>query len=329
MAAGYKITIKDRGLRRLAAKVHSGSQAKIEVGILEKQGQYDYADPSGREGKKIIDIANATEFGTPTSPARSFVRGYADKHRKDILSIIRVNLTRAISGDLSIEDAYREAGQAMESGMVQFVMDRGEGSYAENADYTVKKKGSDIPNVDSGQLLSAISYRVSLKTKELLALEAHAQVLGRASAKADRKAKKAQKAASRAQKRADRAEAKYQKIVRKNAKTEARRAQIRARLKTQAERAAKRAEKSQKHYEKVVKQGQKRVSAARIRALHASSRAYRASVKNSNAFVKMSKAMTKAEKAAVKATKAAVRYGRVIAKSNRAYRNSVRKQGKK
>jgi hypothetical protein len=105
----------------------------------------------------VGEIAAIHEFGLGTAPRRSFLADWADEKRDEI-NAIAVKAGRAVArGTLTGEDALEQIG-AWAVGSIQERM-------ASNippplAPATIKRKGSSVALIDTGQLRSSISYRV-------------------------------------------------------------------------------------------------------------------------------------------------------------------------
>lgn len=162
---GYKIQVRDKGLKDLIQRVHRGGKAVVSVGILAKDGAEPHEVPEGSTAQPttVIEVAEAMEFGTSNAPARPFVRNYADLHGAEVIPIVRDLLRAVIKSKLDPRQAYNQLGLHLQGGLQQFVADEGEGTYSGNAASTIAKKGSSVPLIDTGQLRQAISYKVSMR----------------------------------------------------------------------------------------------------------------------------------------------------------------------
>ncbi len=59
-----------------------------------------------------------------------------------------------------LQDTLKQIGTFVQTGMKEFIMNKGEGTYPPNTAYTVKKKGGNIPLFDTGRLIDTIKYKV-------------------------------------------------------------------------------------------------------------------------------------------------------------------------
>lgn len=172
MAAKTKLKIlKDdsKGLSKLK-RVLKNSDKVVYVGILSKDGTN--AHPSKDEnGLTLLDVAIRNEFGYRKNgkkiPRRSFLRDWVAQKRKEIQARL-------------VGEAKKMVAQAGLTGLtpahIKAVLERtglwAQGSIQQrisnripppNAPYTIWKKGSDVPLIDTGQLRSSISYKVEKK----------------------------------------------------------------------------------------------------------------------------------------------------------------------
>jgi len=131
----------DAFLRRLE-RLHN---TKILVGIL------------GEEDSEILLRANANEFGTSIIPERPFIRGAFDKYGKDIGRFSEQLIAKYIDGEMDFEVMTGTIGEYAVSKIRRYMVDL---KTPPNAPSTIKQKKSSNPLIDTGQLLSSISYKV-------------------------------------------------------------------------------------------------------------------------------------------------------------------------
>ena len=114
----------------------------------------------------VLEVATYHEFGLGV-PQRSFIRGYADKHRRDSIEFAKKRVANIIK-NADVEGAQQlldVLGLRARGGMQVFIANRGEGTYPALAPATVarRKANSDVPLFDTGQLRSSIAYAVRSK----------------------------------------------------------------------------------------------------------------------------------------------------------------------
>lgn len=164
--------IKDEGnIKEIIERLEELSNMHVVVGILSKAG-----------GDMLL-IANVHEFGadipvtdkmrgffrykfgislkpSTTSikiPERSFIRSGLDNKGNKILADGEKLLEQVLDGNLSAKNYYELLGQVAAQSIQEFVR---AGISPKNAGLTISQKGSSSPLIDTGQLLSSITYEV-------------------------------------------------------------------------------------------------------------------------------------------------------------------------
>lgn len=151
------MTVKDidHGYKSLMQSVDALRDAKVTVGIGEREGSARYEN-----GVSVIDVAVWNEFGTANAPARSFIRGWFDASqteiKKRLLAMLTDNIRKRASAQ-QLLDGLDRLGEWMVSRVKERIYD---GIPPPNAPSTVKKKGINIPLIDTGLLFSSITYTV-------------------------------------------------------------------------------------------------------------------------------------------------------------------------
>lgn len=105
----------------------------------------------------LLEVAVVHEFGAGPVPQRSFIRATIDERRADIEAEM-ANLARGVvSGKIDGRGALDLLGQKV-AGWCQARIAAGIAPALKPA--TIRRKGSSTPLVDTGQLRSAITWRV-------------------------------------------------------------------------------------------------------------------------------------------------------------------------
>jgi hypothetical protein len=152
---------RDLGWRKIleAARAAAGS-SYAKVGVLaddEKGGLH-------RDGAKlsVAEIAVVLEYGTEDGhiPARSFVRATIDLLRDELIATsARLLVQVVLDRSMSVERALNILGLRGVTAIKQRITS-GDGIPPPNAPSTIRAKGSSRPLVDTGLLLSAITWAV-------------------------------------------------------------------------------------------------------------------------------------------------------------------------
>lgn len=99
----------------------------------------------------VAQVASYNEFGTNKNPSRPFIRGTYERRRQDIIDQTAKFLYRDPENVLSHVGLY----------VVSLIQEEiRKGIAPENSKYTVERKGSSKPLIDTGQLINSITYKV-------------------------------------------------------------------------------------------------------------------------------------------------------------------------
>ncbi len=158
MASGVKV--KDRGLDALTRKLAKiGKGYSLTVGVHAAEGGAPHAAPEGGKAAPmtLIDVATANEYGINV-PERSFIRDWADQHEarnRDSLRKVGITILR---GTYDVETGFSRLGIVFQGEIQARIV---AGIAPENAESTIKKKGSSTPLVNTGQLKASILWKVT------------------------------------------------------------------------------------------------------------------------------------------------------------------------
>ena len=148
-----KVSSKDHGYKKLLkAWERASGKASVTVGIHEEDG-----GAGTSRGATVIQVANWAEFGTETSPPRPFVSSAFDATE----AATAKSLQHIAEGVGTKKFTRSEGRNFLGEGLVEEYKARITASvYAPNAPRTVQLKGSAVPLVEKGLLLSSIKYKV-------------------------------------------------------------------------------------------------------------------------------------------------------------------------
>lgn len=110
----------------------------------------------------VLEIANIHEFGAPAAgiPARSFIRGWFAERQAFIQQTLVSRMRAAVAGKITAQQALDQMVLAFEGDVKRRIAQRIPPPLAES---TIKRKGSSVPLIDSGQLRNAIRAKVEVK----------------------------------------------------------------------------------------------------------------------------------------------------------------------
>jgi hypothetical protein len=162
VSAKAKFTDKDRGWAELFRRATNGS-FDLKVGVLADSGK------GGATHKEsdltVAQIATIMEFGTEDKsvPARPAFRQTFEAERERMFQISRDLIKAFVEGKMTAERAANQMGRALSSAVKKTISS---GSVRPDIEQSTKQaKGSDVPLIDSRQLLNAITWKVTMKGK--------------------------------------------------------------------------------------------------------------------------------------------------------------------
>jgi hypothetical protein len=149
------ITVKDHGAIAMLSRLLEGGALK--VGVLAEDAAEQHEDEDGEpSGLTVGEIAEIHEFGLGSVPRRSFLAGWADEEADKIKTVITRGGQALARGKLSSIDQLLEQIGTWAVGSIQARM--ATSIPPPNAPLTIKRKGSSVTLIDTGQLRASISY---------------------------------------------------------------------------------------------------------------------------------------------------------------------------
>lgn len=128
--------------------------ADLEVRIGFQAGEAEY------EGVDLCEIAAYNELGTVHTPSRPFIRDSVENHMDEISTNIAGWCKKIVRGEMQAHEMMMNIGM-MQKGLIQQSIT--EGGFEPNSPETIRRKGSDVPLVDSGQMRQAVNYLIVQK----------------------------------------------------------------------------------------------------------------------------------------------------------------------
>lgn len=159
MARRNTVTDKDRGARRVVAAATSmAGPIALNVGVQGKEGGAKHnvrtADGVKQGAQTVAEVAAAHELGLGV-PERSWLRGWFDEHQAEIQEDLRKVARGVLLGRFSREEGLEILGVKY-VGQIQVRM--ATSIPPPNDPETIKRKGSSVTLIDTGQLRSAVTY---------------------------------------------------------------------------------------------------------------------------------------------------------------------------
>lgn len=136
----------------------------VKVGILGESAKRTQGGINNAEIGFVNEFGKMT--GHPKIPARSFLRMPLSMHFMDKVkekkSLSSKEFEKAITNGKA-DDFARKVGLVAEEVIQEAFSTNGYGNWKPNAPYTVEKKGSSSPLIDTGQLRRSITSRIDKK----------------------------------------------------------------------------------------------------------------------------------------------------------------------
>lgn len=138
-------TEKGLGLSDLMHTLAKANGMGVKVGVLG--------------GGQLVDIALIHELGAPKAgiPERSFLRSTFEAKAKQLGKLAEQMAKKALEGQ-GVEQSLNLIGTYLAAEIKKTIVNR---IAPANADSTIARKGSDVPLVDTGQLINSITYTVA------------------------------------------------------------------------------------------------------------------------------------------------------------------------
>lgn len=141
---------RDNGARRLLEQIRAIKGAAVDVGVLGQKAAEDHG------GLTVGDVATFHEFGIGV-PERSFVRNYVDRSKAAAQTLAR-RCAEAVARGVPAEAALNIIGMSHAAAIQEVIAD---GIDPPLAPETIKRKGSSVPLIDTGQLRASVTWRIA------------------------------------------------------------------------------------------------------------------------------------------------------------------------
>jgi hypothetical protein len=163
---------RDRGYRRLVADLRDMhlKGMGVEVGIREEKGAIPYERDAfevdgatvSTPGATLVQVAAVHEFGSRDGriPERSWLRAPFDRHRKQYERVMLAGIGRVVDGALTLRDLLETVGAVVVGDLQENIA---AGIAPANAPYTIARKGSSTPLIDTGRFRQSIDYGLTVK----------------------------------------------------------------------------------------------------------------------------------------------------------------------
>jgi len=150
-AATVTVRVVDKGANKLLKDLAVAALA-TDIGIMGSEAGDTYEGG----GMTTAEVAERHEFGIGV-PQRSWLRGYVDENESIIMARLRAISDSIARGKGSLRIGLEQLGVLTVGEIQERISNRIAPALAEA---TIKRKGSDVPLIDTGQLRSSVTHIV-------------------------------------------------------------------------------------------------------------------------------------------------------------------------
>ncbi len=146
--------------KKFAEMLKEIDSASVRIGYQSGEKFYTPTDEDGNKIKNakpvdMLDVVMFNELGTSRIPPRPFLTNSVDLNRKRIETFIDENAKEVVEGKITSEQFLNRIGTNHVSLVQESILT---GDYVPNAPYTIMKKHSDKPLIDTGQMMQSVHY---------------------------------------------------------------------------------------------------------------------------------------------------------------------------
>ena len=151
--ARSKVTVRDRGANALLKRMRDARAPRaVTIGVHAEEGTAPHGEAT------LLDVAAFHEFGTERTPRRSFIADWSDENEQKNRERLSLIGAAVLTGKLpSVEVGLARFGLL---GVADVQKRMVAGIAPPLAEVTVERKGSSTPLIETGQLKSAVTYRI-------------------------------------------------------------------------------------------------------------------------------------------------------------------------
>lgn len=133
-----------------------------ELADKEVRIGFQHGEAAEDDGTDICDIVAWNELGTEHIPSRPFLRKSVDENEGKINQFLQAEV-RSLASGKTAETLLNEIGTFQKSLVQEKIM---EGSFAPNAESTIRRKGSSKPLIDTGRMRQSVNYVIKRKGQD-------------------------------------------------------------------------------------------------------------------------------------------------------------------
>lgn len=168
LSVAVKFKTTDKGLKRMQKSANDLQGRKVNVGYLEggemawlaaihEYGCRIKVTPKMRAYLHSQGLHLKATTDEIVIPERSFLRAGWDNHKDEVIKKTDPLIADVLGGTMSADQFCQTVGLLLKSKIQDYAVDLRSPA---NHPFTIKRKGSSNPLVDSGDMVGAISYEV-------------------------------------------------------------------------------------------------------------------------------------------------------------------------
>ncbi len=139
---------RDSNYKKIVENLKRLNKKSVKAGVFSDAGKEDNGTP-------IVDVAIYNEYGTRFIPSRPFVRIATEKNKKMWLDGAEQVVDNVIDGQKA---NFSNLGKQMVENIREVIGDKG--LLVPNAPSTIRRKGHDLPLIETGKLKKSIRFEV-------------------------------------------------------------------------------------------------------------------------------------------------------------------------
>lgn len=142
----------------VSVKVKRTQKIKLPTSALSGPTKVKVGFPSGLTDGDVINRAIWNHYGTSRGiPSRPFLTNAMRSNRRKYLDAMKTSASKILTGQITLTQFLNKLG-ALAQGDVQ--MEITNLRFPPNAPSTIKAKGSSNPLIDTGEMRSAVTWKV-------------------------------------------------------------------------------------------------------------------------------------------------------------------------
>lgn len=155
MQISASVRLDISALDRLRVAMRQAEQLECAVGF-PKGGKHDTGTPFYKGGESILQVAIYNNFGFGV-PRRAFMELATKNMTPRLNELLKYYLPQLIRGEVKMEKVLKIAGEIGVDEIRKAITD---GGWQPNSPETIKRKKSDRPLIDSGEMRKNVEYVV-------------------------------------------------------------------------------------------------------------------------------------------------------------------------